>query len=574
MVPSIPAGNLFTRLTTDQNLNIRWLVAADPVYFEVLNRPISDITLRELILAKAVDQLAGSLGHQALFPFLVQPKVGSGTDQAALPADWIWDISIATPAKWRNLRLARIGRISGANDATMGYTGQLRLQFSASVAGSAQETILLLGDYTIDSALTYQVMALRSPNTGEVVGSIDSDEAQTVAGYITFRTLDITQIVTMQFFDLLAPPTPPTDSNNDGFYDTPAVYDLVDSAAGGTSATNDFSFVALAHGTGLMTDSVKAPLPALNADMQTWLNSFNYPFDSAANLTSTVGITLPAGLFREFNITAPAGDEPTGASSGLYFPVWLSRILLVSSNHITLFFSTHNVTETETGGSPSLAAIEFATLDLLQSYRPGEILAIVPIDNLELEEGTDAPLWQQHFGRGHVVLSNLWNDTGIISDFFSSFQAILTTPQDTDFPQSSGRLSSFGISRIPKYTPTIGQARALLGSTSRRTLPIDPGQNNRYITEADTGLGDQVDLEAQPGITPNAAIERYGFTGSSLQRTFYLEIDASQTGTDRNFYNSQVLPRIRVLLGRDPVFGDCMYNGVTFRRYNGDTWQD
>ena len=574
MVPSVPAGKLFTRLTTDDTLMIRWLVPLDAAYFESLNRPVADSALRVLILAKAVDQLSSSLGHQALYPFLVQPKVGSGTDQAAIPTDWIWDISIAAPAKWQNLRLARIKRTSGSNSDTGGYTGQLRLLFTASVQGSTQETVLLLADYTIDSALSYQTLTLRPPAAGEEIGGISPDEVQTVAGYITFRTLDVTQIATMQFLELVAPPEQLTDGNSDGFYDAPAVYDIVDSPAGGLAATNDFSFVAMAHGSGLLTDSAKAPLPALNADMQTWITSFNYPFDSTANRTSTVGIQLPVGLFREFDITAPAGDEPTGSSSSLYFPVWLSRAELVGSNHLRFYFSTHNTTEAETNGTPSLEAIEFAQMDLLRSMAPGDIVQIAPLSNLKLQQGSDSVQWQQHFGRGHVVLSAVWSDATIIGDMFGAFQAILNTPQDTDFPQSSGRISSFGVSRVPKYTPTVGQSRALLGSTSRRTQPIAPGAANRYITEQDTGIGNTVDLESIPGIIPHVALERYGHTGSSLQRTFVLELKAGNTGTDKNFYNNHVLPRMRALLGRDPVFGDCWYNGVAFRRFNGDSWQD
>lgn len=573
LVPTIPAGRLFTRLTTDETLLIRWLTATDPVFSEVMNRPIADSALRTLIIAKAVDQLSSNLGHQALYPFLIQPRVGSGTDQAAIPTDWIWDISIAAPVKWKQLRLARIRRLSGENGTTTGYTGILRLSFAAGIQGSSQETIILTCDYTIDSALTYQMQTLRPPTSSEDIGAINADESQTVAGYIIFKTMDTTQIAVTQFLDLVAPPIPPTISGTGGFYDSPAVYDIADSSAGGTTSSDDFSFVAVAHGTGMLTDSAWCPLPALNADIQTWLDSFNYPFDSTADRTSDIGIQIPRALFREFDLVAPAGDEPPGASSGLYFPVWMSRIELINSNTIRIFFSTHNVTEAETGGTPSLVAIEFASLDLVRSMIPGEVVQITPLNNLHLKGGANADQWHQGFGRGHVVLSNIWSDASIIGDFYGSFSAILTTPQDTVFPQSSGRLSSYGLSRVPKYAPTIGQARALLGSTSRLSQPIDPGAGNRYVCEQDVGLGNQIDLEAVPGIVPHAAIERYGYTGCNLQRTFILKITASELGTDPNFYQNVILPRMRVLLGRDPIFGDTYFTGVSWFRFNGDSWQ-
>jgi len=58
LIPTIAAGSLFNQLVkTDGNLNVRWLTAQDPVYFEATNRPMADIVVRQLILAKAVDNL-------------------------------------------------------------------------------------------------------------------------------------------------------------------------------------------------------------------------------------------------------------------------------------------------------------------------------------------------------------------------------------------------------------------------------------------------------------------------------------------------------------------------------------
>jgi hypothetical protein len=219
-------------------------------------------------------------------------------------------------------------------------------------------------------------------------------------------------------------------------------------------------------------------------------------------------------------------------------------------------------------------AVEFATLDLLYSYPANEIVSLIPINNLLLKTGTDAANFNQHFGRGHVKLSTLWNKvTSEVELFYNSFLSLVGTPTDTVFTFESTRISAYGISRVPKYIPTIGESQALLGSTSRRTVPINPSYNNRYITEADQGLGDQIDLDAQTGIVPNVAIERYGYTGALAHKIVRLVVDATAVGTNPNFYNTEILPRLTLLLGRQPLYGDYWWNGTRLMFFNGDTFQ-
>jgi len=43
------------------------------------------------------------------------------------------------------------------------------------------------------------------------------------------------------------------------------------------------------------------------------------------------------------------------------------------------------------------------------------------------------------------------------------------------------------------------------------------------------------------------------------------------SGTDHD-YDTDVLPRLRILLGRNPIFGDIWYDGTRFKTYNGDSW--
>lgn len=573
LVPTVTPGSLFEALTTDDTLAIRWLTPQDPAFYGVLNRPHADISLRQLIIAKAVDTLNVSLGKSALYPFLIQPRIGSGSGDVDVPIGWLWDASLSLPAKWEGIRLAKIKRISGTNDGSGSYTGKLRLVFTGTQQGSSTETGLLYADYVIDSTLTYQRVRVTAVDSSEEAVAIDPGEAETVTGFVVFKTMDVDDSEVQNFLNLVEEGDD-TDLDSDGLYDTPEVYELIDAVPG--DASGDFSTTSVSHGSGMLDASASNPVPALDSDVQSWVNAFNYPFDSGANRTSTASIIIPLGLFREFSITAPAGDEPTGDTSGTFFPVWISRIERVggTSNQLRFYFATYNVTEAATGGTPSTQPVEFATLDLTRDMVAGDVVDIVPADNLQLQDGEDASSWGQHFGRGHVVLSSLWGGTSDeVTDFFDEFALITDNPADTSYTKTSTRLSSFGINRIPKYTPTVGQAHALLGSTSRLDTPVHPSADNRFVTEADQGLGDTVDLEAEDGITPHAAVDRLGYTGSLCHRVVKLVVDSTQTDGDADFYEDELAPRLRILLGRDPIFGDMRYDGTRFFCWNGDSWQ-
>lgn len=561
LVPTVAPGNLFQALTADTTLNVRWITPTDPVYYEAMNRPMADITLRQLILAKTLDTLSVSIGHQAIFPFLVQAKVADSLTNVQLPNGWIWDLHMSTPSKWQDFRLAKIKRLSGTNPGTTGtYDGTLRLIFTA-ISDSTIETALFYADYIIDSTLTYQRTRLTVCTSSEEDISIDDGERETVKGFITFRTLPQTDPIVQSFYNLVAPSS------------SAVTYEIVGTSAA-PSELNSYSNTVVSHGTGLLVDSCNNAIPDIASDISSWLHAFNYPFSSDATLTSTgtSGVTIPSGLFREFDIVAPAGDEPTGDTTGANFPVWVSRIeVLDSSSQLCFYFATHNTTRSNS--SPD--AIEFATLVLSSTMMSGDIVAITPISDLLLQSDVD---FQQGFGKGHVVLSNLWSaGSTTISDFWEQFQTV-AIGESVEFIQTKTRLSSFGISRVPQYTPTSGQSQAMVGSTARRAAPIHPSDTNRFVTEQDQGVGDTIDLDAQTGIVPVDGISRYGNTGGLVRRTVQLCIDYTKlpTSTDPDssaFYEDYILPRLMVLLGRSPCFGDEWYNGTTFLRYNGDTWQ-
>lgn len=576
LIPTKPPGTLFNALSGgDTTLSIRWMTPVDPAFYECINRPMADITVRQLIIAKAVDGIQVQLGHQTTYPFLIQPRISSGTTSIDMPLRWIWDIHASLPKKWNKLRLAKIKRISGENSSTSGYTGTLRFIFTANQLTSTNEVSIFYADYNIGSNLTYQrcILNVITETQGESI-RINQGEQATVCGFITFMTLDTQLDNTKNLLEFLEPPLDTTDSDSNSQYDNPAVYDIADSIAGDDDITGDYSAVVISHGTGLLTDSAWNCIPELDSNAMTWINTFNYPFATEATLTSVDNITIPVGLFQEFNIVAPASDQPTGDTSGTYYPVWISRIEKIGITQLRFYFATYNVTDTVTGGAPSTEAIEFATLDLYDNNVAGTVIEITPLNNLQLKYGTDSAQWEQGFGRGHVVLSEVWGNTSsIIHDFFDQFNSIVTTPADTIFGQLSTRISSYAISRVPKYIPTVGQSNALLGSTSRLATPIYPSYDNRYVTEQDQGLGRQIDLEAQSGISPNTNIDRYGYSGSLAHKMIKLVVNSDNLGSAPNFYETSILPRLRILLGRDPQFGDMWFNGTRFAIFNGDTWQ-
>lgn len=569
LVPTLVAGTIFSEFTDAQgNYNVRWLTATDPVFYAAYNRVYADIVLRQLIIAKAVDGISVNLGHQTLYPFLIPPLVGASTEALGLPTGWIWDIHVSMPSKWTQLRLAKIKRISGTNGATSSITGKLRLIFTAVQDANTTERSIFYADYHIDSALSFQVSRITVATTVEEANAVDAADTDTINGFIQFRTLSLDDSTAQQFFEFVAPPIDTTDSNSDGYYDDPAEYEMIDSEAGGAGTTGDFALTVTSHGTGILLATAWNAIPPADSDIQTWIQSFNYPFGAAANRISTDGITIPNGLFREFDICAPAGDEPDGDSSGLYYPVWISRIesLEVTNDTLRFYFATHNTLDSD----PSTDGIEFATMDLVRTASPGDIVEIAPATDLKQE---NAAGYQQHFGRGHVVLSSVWDESTTIGDFFDAFSVLVESPRDTGYAQANTRISSFGVSRVPKYTPTVGQSQALVGTLSDMDVPTAPSSSNRYVVEGDCGVGDQLDLEAEDGIDPHAAISRYGYTGCLAPRTFKLIIDNTQVGDDElTFYSDEVLPRIVAILGRQPQFGDRWYSGVGFATYNGDAW--
>jgi hypothetical protein len=578
LVPTLAPGTIFAHFTQDTTLNVRWLTPLDPVIFEAINRPMYDIALRQLIVAKALDNLDLRLAFMGLFPFLIPCKINAGTaGEIQTPLSWIWDMHVSIPDKWKYLRLIEIKRISGHNETGTGtgstgssITGVLRLVFAAQERTSTTEIALFHVDYVIDSVLAYQIATIVPATRGQEGSSaVDPGELETITGYMIFRTLDTTDPAIEAFLQDLAPPVAPTDSNQDGFFDNPAIYQIADTPPG--TGSESFVPIHLVHGTGMLVVSAWNPIPPSDSNFNSWLSSNNYPFRIGATRTSINGIQIPAALFREFNLVVPTADEPTGDVSNTYSPVWLSSIerLDTLAQQLLLTFSTTTILP---DGNPQI--IEFAQTTLNQSQINGQIIPITPITNLLKQTGSDQDNFLQGFGTGHIVLSSIWGDgTSVISDFFRLFTTITDVPPIAAFTKDSAILSSFSLSRISRYTPTQGEGEALQGSTARLAIPVNPSDTNRYITEADQGLGDTIDFRTLVNfpdeLRENPDINPVAYTGALSHKIIFLITNANGTHFT---YDRDILPRLTCLLGRPPAFGDFLWDGTYLKFMNGDTW--
>jgi len=578
LIPTVQPGNLFNTFTTDSAFNVRWITALEPVYFEIQNRPTVDVVVRQLVIAKAIDAMQLRLGHQSLYPFLIVCKITIGTSLIETPPSWVWDMHVSMPSKWEYVRLAKVKRISGTNgDGSSGSsgsttpTGKLRLIFSGQQEGSSVEVSLFYVDYIINSLYSYQISRISTVTNAEESNAIDPSEAETIDGFIIMRTLDLTNQTELDFIISLAPPSDQS-LNPDGTYVHPAVYEVASTLPGGSSETNDFAQDSLSHGTGLLVVSAYNAIPAIDSDIATWLRATNYPFRVGATRTSTNGITIPSAIFSEFSMIAPAPDEATGDVSMNNSPVWLSSIERLDSlaNQLLFTFSTYSIE----GDGTTPQSVEVGTITLDRSYISGQVVNIVPLNNLLQAPAALNTEFMQGYGSGHVVLSSIWSGTtSEVSDFFDLFLTIIDVPATAVYNKASAILSSYSLNRIPRTVPTTGQFQAAAGTTERRATPIYPSDNNRVVLEQDIGKGDPIDFNTLAGfpenLRENPDIEATGYKGGIVHPIVTLIVDASGT---QHTYDTDVLPRLVCLLGRSPQFGDFWWNGTLLSFFNSDTW--
>jgi hypothetical protein len=228
----VSAGNTYSVLTNNNTISVRWLNENDPHYFDVYNRPIADLTYRQLILSKSIDDLGVQTGVRNTYPFLNQPILDSGTG-INLPTSWIWDMRVTISDTYQNLRLAILQRYPTSNNI-------IRLVFTGDTESSTTEVGLFYVDYEIDSILSYQIRRASRVTSDEHPNPVIPN---TLEGYVTLRTVD--QDEYSEFFNALIPPVT----------STPIDYEVQDSPPGGLSVDGDFSNSALVHGTGLLSVS-------------------------------------------------------------------------------------------------------------------------------------------------------------------------------------------------------------------------------------------------------------------------------------------------------------------------------
>ena len=171
-------------------------------------------------------------------------------------------------------------------------------------------------------------------------------------------------------------------------------------------------------------------------------------------------------------------------------------------------------------------------------------------------------------GSGYVILSDIWSISTSVETFFDTFLQIINEPADRLF---KAQLGEFALHRTPMQIPTLGESAALAGSTARRINPINPSDKNRYVTESDQGIGDQVNF-IDAGFSENADIDNVGYVGALLRKSITMRVNSAN---DANFdYDNDILPRLKKLLGRDPIHGDEWFDGVVWKRFDGlsSTW--
>ncbi len=575
LIPTVNPGSLFHLMTTNESIAIRWLTANDPHYFDVYNRPLADLTVRQLIIAKTLDQVGLRLSHQGLFPFLINPTVNVGTSKISLPISWLWDCHVSLKSSYRSLRLARIIRLdgdsgtggtgSGGTGGTGGGTptGTFRLVFTGIPVGGSSEVGIFYVDYKIDSTLSFQIVYITPCTATEFNPAIPTSEHQGISGDIIFRTLNVE--TEADFINAL-PPVVGSSSATTGDY---AIYEISDTVIGGAEIEGDYSLPAVIHGTGMLVASAYNLIPPIGVDYSSVLSALNYPWRIGANLGSIEGsstgtVYIPASMFDSFMMAAPVGDRSNELEDN--YPVFCTRVrrLDPAANQLQFVFSTYNTIL----GSNSKELIEFASLVLVRGSAPGTLVEITPLNTLKTNSESDWQLNFQNFGSGYVILNNSWYSSNEIESFFDTFLQIINEPPDRMF---NAQLGDFALHRSPMQIPTMGEAYASLGSTARRVNPIKPSDKNRYVCESDIGLGDKIDL-LESGFAQNDDIDQYGYTGSLLCRSVTLKVNSAN---DANFdYDNDILPRLRKIMGRDPIHGDEWFDGTVWKRFDGTsgTW--
>ena len=249
IIPYISPTRLFSRLVSDASLAIRWITGRDANWFETYNRLVSDVALRQLIIAKSVDRLGQCLSNRLIFPFIMQPILESSI---IVPANVINDMHVTVPDNSSNLRLAYIIRLSGNNPAkwcgptgsSIGeYSGVLRFVFTLNLDEYSEDFQVFYADYVIDSAYKQQRVKINK-SYDTIYGSlsnpssIESTFADRICGQITFNTLDVTDPEVRSFYDAVFPIT-----GSVGIYPIANAMPI------------DFGYAATTFNSGILTDS-------------------------------------------------------------------------------------------------------------------------------------------------------------------------------------------------------------------------------------------------------------------------------------------------------------------------------
>jgi len=533
LVPSVSISDIFDELVTNNDYSVRWLTGIDPLYFDVYNRPISDMAMRQLIMAKALTNLSYRLNHQSNFPFVETPVVINGSETVNLPS-LMWDMHVTLLGSWTNLRLAKVARMSGVNGSSP--TGRIRFIFTAD--RNSVETHLFYVDYTINTTMTYQLDRINAVDMSWTTPNIPSNEEATINGYVIFKTLDVDDSVMAGFVSLVAPPESASagDYGSDSDYDDPAVYAVADNTIGTIFGAT------INHGSGIVTSSAFNISVPTDTTIEPWLEAFNFPFNVSATRRSITPIvtTIPSLLFAELNINAPDDQK-----------AWISRIVRNDTpQSATFYLST-------TGYDSTVVEFAYFTITPTDDYK--DEITVYPYETLY---DTTTSGQMQGFGNGRGILGPAFG-TSEITDFFTALDTISDSPAILYFSQDATLLSMLALSLSSTTVPTSDMFDASSGTSGT------PSSTNKYVTEADSGRGDTVSLADEFGHV--SGISNTGYMQTRIQRLVDLSID--HTGT---FTQDQLTERLKYLFGlessEDFEFGMMWFNGTSLNFFTGSEW--
>lgn len=249
LIPSITGKNLFQALTEQEQINIRWMTNEDKVYFNHINRPMADLAVRQLIIAKSIVEFSLDVAAAGRFPFLLNPVIVDGASEVDVPDGLVNDFNIIHSLDASNMRLGRIDLLSSDMDGD-DFAGKLRLIFV--VTQDDEDKGLGYVEYDAASTLSFQRATFNVITDGSLGFEPLGINPSSVTARVVLKTLDASDINIEEFYDFIL--------------DGSGQYLLKDSTP--TDELSTFS-ETVSMGTGLLRETVIHRLPGVEFNIST-----------------------------------------------------------------------------------------------------------------------------------------------------------------------------------------------------------------------------------------------------------------------------------------------------------------